>query len=184
MNSKILSLFSNSSKSFYMFECGVGIGGTMGLLSFLKKKKRVSLDLPPPPFVAKAVEPDIPAIRVSESSELPDLPKFPELPSEPVEDVHEEVSEPVREPLLLEQPPVPSVQRPASELFVSVDDYRAVMQNASAVRAKLMQTESALKQLAEIHEEGERVLEKWARELSDVERKLSRVDAEIAKAQL
>lgn len=154
----------------------------MGLLNIFKKKKRIpSLDLPPPPLPV-SIEPDIPTIRVRPELELP---KFPELPeeSEEIEQVEEErrFEEPAVEKSV---EPMETVQSTVSELFVSVDDYRSVMQNASAVRAKLMTSESTLKSLTDLHAEGERVLDKWARELSDVERKLSRVDAEIARAQL
>ncbi len=152
-----------------------------------KEKKVVELELPPPPAPPKAPIEEIPPIRPGELPPLPPppqefpLPEFPPIPAP-----EEAPQEPLPAvPVTPERPEVTAEVRPLPrQLFVSLDDYKKVMQDTNTIRAKLIETEAAIRRLAELRTEEEHVVEKWSRELSEVERKLARVDHAIAKAQV
>ena len=153
----------------------------MAFLDLFKKKKSLELELPPLP--SKPLE-EIPPIRPAE------LPEFPPIPEQQVEEEAPEEFVPQQSPRVVVHAPsvseeaVPQLRVAPSELFVSVDDYRKIMQDTNFVRARLIETESSLRHLSELRAEEERVVERWSRELSEVERKLARIDHSIAKAQV
>jgi hypothetical protein len=129
--------------------------------------------------------------------ELPEVPA-PELPEAPVPEEPqpvEEAPEPMPVPELTpveEQPEVAiadrtlegreMVRKPLGPTFVSVDEYRAIMENSNRVRAKLMEAEGTMRRLSEIKGEEEKTFDRWRAQLEDVERKLAHVDRVIAKA--
>ena len=106
----------------------------MGLFGF-KKKKEESLDLPPPPMpLAESEFPPLP----EQSFEAPEAPE--------IEDVH--APEPV------EETPTPR-GRPAQAdhegpLFVSVQDYQAVLNGVTSIKSKLSDIEESFRKLGEI----------------------------------
>ena len=74
------------------------------------------------------------------------------------------------------------VRRMPGPMFVSVDDYRTIMEHSERVRAKLADAENFVHRLGEIKAEEEKVFDKWRGQLEDVERKLAQVDRVVAKA--
>ena len=155
----------------------------MSFLELFKKKKKLgAFELPPPPLPLKtsSFEDEIPSIRPPENSEITSFPITEEEKQEytPLEETPEEKNSPV----FVEKPERISVA--PKRLFVSVDDYKKVMQGTNVIRAKLIETESAVKRLASFASEETQIIEKWLKELAEIERKLSRVDQTIAKAQL
>jgi hypothetical protein len=144
-----------------------------------------------------------------ELPELPAAPSFehepeleapaPELPEAPVpeaEVVEKKEEYAVPEPAELTPVEEPEVSvfdrtlaapertvRPVGPVFVSVDEYRAIMENSNRVRAKLMEAEEFMQRLNEIKAEEEKAFERWRGQLEDVERKLGHIDRVIAKAQ-
>jgi len=159
----------------------------MSFLELFKKKKKLgAFELPPPPLPLKpsSLEEEIPSIRPLERAEELPLPASQEDTFEAQqefvspEETHEEKSEPV----FTDRTERVSVA--PRRLFVSVDDYKKVMQGTNVIRAKLIETESAIKRLSALTTEETHIIEKWSKELADVERKLSRVDQVVAKAQL
>lgn len=157
----------------------------MTFLDLFKKKKSLELDIPPPPLSSKPFD-EIPPIRFAESAEST-LPEFPQIPEEvqpeaPAAELFEKQTFlPVP---ALDENPIPQIRVPPAQIFVSVDDYRKIMQNTNTIRARLIETESSLKHLSELRAEEEHLVERWSKELAEVERKLSRVDHAIAKAQV
>jgi hypothetical protein len=170
-------------------------------MGLFKKKPSVYLpELPPlpsPPGISSPVG-DIPPIRppedLSESvHDLPELPPAPggeELPEPPMPEIPEAPSP--EGPEMIEPAPAlepaeeiierERIRKPIGPAFVSVDDYRAILESSNRVRSKLMESENFLKRLQEIKEEEERTFEKWRSQLEDVERKLGQIDRLIAKA--
>ncbi len=120
-----------------------------------------------------------------EQPELPEAP-LPELPEAPTPDGMEPVES--RGPFTVEEPTlepsgrVETVRRPVGPAFVSVDEYRSILENSNRVRAKLVEAEEFVRRLNEIKAEEENAFEKWRVQLEDIERKLAHVDKVIAKA--
>ena len=163
----------------------------MSFLDLFKKKKKImAFELPPPPLPPKApsFEEEIPSIRPSR--ELPEISEEQQL-SLPIEETDTKTDELPQLPVSnlrerdLMQTLTETVERVApKQLFVSVDDYKKVMQGTNIIRAKLIETETAVKRLSALSAEEDQIIEKWSKELTDVERKLARVDHIIAKVQL
>ncbi len=151
---------------------------------FKKKKKQGAFELPPPPLPLKpsSFDEEIPSIRPPETME--------ELPFPPQDEIETKQEFPPAEETYEEKPTLVFPDKPERvsvaprRLFVSVDDYKKVMQGTNIIRSKLIETESAIKRLSALTTEETHIIEKWSKELADIERKLSRVDQTIAKAQL
>lgn len=75
-----------------------------------------------------------------------------------------------------------TVRRPVGPAFVSVDDYRSIMEHSNRVRSKLSEAEEFMHRLVEIKADEEKTFEKWRSQLEDIERKLGQIDKVIAKA--
>ena len=75
-----------------------------------------------------------------------------------------------------------ALRKPVGPVFVSVDEYRTIMENSNRVKAKLSEAEDFLHRLEEIKTEEEKVFDRWRGQLEDVERKLGHIDRVIAKA--
>lgn len=167
---------------------------------------------PSPPDFAKP-QGDIPMITPAEAlPELPELPAAPgfehdeEVPAPELPEVPrpEEAPALAEAPEVSEAPAMPELApvdesevsvfdrtiaaperavRPVGPTFISVDEYRAIMENSNRVRAKLMEAEGFMHRLNEIKVEEEKTFERWRSQLEDVERKLGHIDRVIAKAQ-
>ncbi len=74
------------------------------------------------------------------------------------------------------------VRKHVGPVFVSMDDYRAIMEGSNRVRAKLTETDEIMHRLNELKTEEEKTFERWRVQLEEVERKLSHIDRVIAKA--
>ena len=155
--------------------------------------KPPSLDLGPPGEVAPELPelPAAPAFAHEEEApaELPEAPS-PEMPEVPMPSPEEratpeEISaapsfEPVEE--APEFPEREVLRKPVGPAFVSVDEYRSIIDNSNRVRAKLTEAEQYLHRLEEIKSEEEKLFEKWRSQLEDVERRLGHIDRVISKA--
>ncbi len=93
-------------------------------------------------------------------------------------------SAPVFDKTIRAEPEAPSAPRlrPHGPGFVSVDEYRKVMEHANKARARLFEAEELVRRLGELKVQEEREFDKWRAQLEDIEKKLSYVDSVIAKA--
>jgi len=121
--------------------------------------------------------PELPAPEEAAPSWTPEIPEAPAMPELAQVEEHEvsvfdrTIAAPER------------AFRPVGPTFISVDEYRAIMENSNRVRAKLMEAEEFMRRLNEIKAEEEKTFERWRGQLEDVERKLGHIDRVIAKAQ-
>lgn len=169
---------------------------------FGKKKKQLEMpELPPPPSPPGLGPPSsdlAPAIPES-SLDIPELPAPPDfehddstidLPEAPSPELPqpEEVYAPIVPEPMEEIHDVPvfekeeTVRKPVGPAFVSVDEYRIIMDSSNRVRAKLSEAEDYMHRLTEIKSEEDKLFDKWRAQLEDVERKLGNIDRVIAKA--
>lgn len=88
----------------------------------------------------------------------------------------------VEEPAMSAFEPRETLRKPVGPAFVSVDEYRNIMDQSNRVRDKLTESEQFVHRLHEIKAEEEQVFAKWRGQLEDVERKLGHIDRVIAKA--
>ena len=137
----------------------------MGIFDAFKSKKE-TVDLPPPPM------PDLP-----ESDTMPSDLEMPELP-EPESSSMENASADEHTEEEHEDADMMHAVRHPSEgpLFVSVQDYQAVLNGVSSIRAKLGMSDDSFKKLQEIKHAQDKSLETWRGTLEDVQRKLTYVD--------
>ena len=147
-------------------------------------------EFPAAPSEETNVEPfegvDLPEAPMPEMPEAPTATEealtFPESTEEPAVAGHElepEVSVFDR----TREEPREIIRKVTGPVFVSMDDYRTVMEQSERVRAKLAEAEQVVHRLDEIKIEEEKVFDRWRVQLEDVERKLGHVDRVIAKAQ-
>jgi hypothetical protein len=105
---------------------------------------------------------------VPESREAPEIESFSETQQE--------------EAPSFEVPDRETVRRPVGPAFVSVDEYRTIMEHSDRVRSKLSEAEEFMHRLVEIKADEEKIFDKWRSQLEDIERKLGQIDRVIAKA--
>jgi len=126
----------------------------------------------PPPLM------DLPEMEAPPAPELPEMPSVPE-PPEMVEtpaEVPAEVPTEAEEGLIQKREPV-------APLFVSTNDYQAIMNGISEIRKTLGDSENILAELTSIKNQEEKVFSEWKTYMEDIERKISYVDTVIAKSQ-
>lgn len=150
-------------------------------------------EFPTAPSREEPIEPfagvDIPEAPAPELPEAPgvevqEVPTFPEPPTME-EGISGHELEPAPEIAVFDrtiEEPREIVRKMPGSMFVSVDDYRVIMDHSERVRAKLADAEHFVHQLGEIKAEEEKVFDKWRSQLEDVERKLGQVDRIVAKA--
>ena len=143
----------------------------MGIFDVFSKKKE-SLELPPPPM------PD-------GDEHMMDLPEPPQdfAPiSAPVEErmleeeehSHDEpMEEEAHEP---EDAPMRVHRSSDGPIFLSVQDYQAILNGVTAMKSKLSATDESFRKLHEIKSAQDKQLEGWRTSLEDVQRKLTYVD--------
>ena len=141
----------------------------MGIFDVFTKKKE-SLTLPPPPM---------PEMDEHEM-ELPSPPEdfapisAPETLQEHEMEIEEEPHEPIEAP---ESPePVRAHIPRDGPIFVSVQDYQAILNGVTAMKSKLSASEESFRKLHEIKTAQEKQLEGWRTSLEDVQKKLTYVD--------
>ena len=149
----------------------------MALFGFLKKKQE-ELPMPPPPTPPEMIpllQGDIEEIRAPETHIEPPLPELPPALPAPT-------PMPVEEKEVLEEPSI--ITRPSIKpTFVAMEDYKRIINDTNAIRAKVMEAENFVRKLSDLKNEEEKAFEKWKTQLEDVEKKLSYVDQLIAKAE-
>lgn len=179
----------------------------MALFGFLKKKKKVELPPPPEAPETRRFISDFDVIQPNEASTQERIPaEIPlpddlgtgieeETPEQPAETQHEE--EHNEEPQELPVPELPrsevkvfdrraNVQRETvhqrqTPLFISVDDYKRILSQAAAVKAKLSDAEHTMGTLRELKANEEKIIEKWKWQLEDIEKKLSSIERSLEK---
>ena len=115
------------------------------------------------------------AFSKKKSEELPELtpPPLPDFEPEPAQALP-----PEPEPIAAEETPAtqPARQHAEGPLFVSVQDYEAILNSVNSIKEKLSEAESSFQKLQTIKKEQEQGLEDWRLTLEDVQRKLTYVD--------
>lgn len=81
---------------------------------------------------------------------------------------HEEHDEPEQQPLHL--------PARAGPLFVSVQDYQAILNSVNGIRARLNDADESFKKLNEIKASQDKQLDDWRGYLENVQKKLTYVD--------
>lgn len=140
-----------------------------------------ALEIPevPMPEMPEAPEPGL-----GEEIELPQMSDMGHAEPFVPEDAHEiETPETQQEEApSFEVPERETVRRPVGPTFVSVDEYRTIMEHSDRVRSKLSEAEEFMHRLVEIKADEEKIFDKWRSQLEDIERKLGQIDRVIAKA--
>ena len=75
-----------------------------------------------------------------------------------------------------------TVRKPVGPAFVSVDEYRNILEHSNRVRAKLDEADEFVNRLVEIKSEEEKAFDRWRSQLEEIERKLGQIDRIISKA--
>ncbi len=118
-------------------------------------------DIPKPEYGRKEEYEKAELYEKKEDYEKPELPEL----------------QPVEEPFERE-----TVRKPIGPTFVSVDEYRNILDNSNRIRAKLSEAEEFMHRLDEVKAEEEKTFDKWRGQLEDVERKLAHIDRLIERA--
>ncbi len=148
------------------------------------------MDLPPPPVAVQEGLPELPEIEAPpapleplaqfQEQESPLVAESPLPTREEPEEVHIELPEGEEQS---EEAEVLQRREPVAPLFVSTDDYQAILGGINDVRRTLGDSENVLARLAEIKNAEERIASEWKSAVEDIERKLNYVDQVIAKSQ-
>ncbi len=118
------------------------------------------MELPPPPIPDEFELPPMP-----DSQEMPETPE--ELPAE----IHEESDIPEAEHHS-------EVHRPSREgpLFVSMQDYQAILSDVNGIRTKIGDAEESFKKLGELKDAQDKLIDDWRGLFEQVQKKLTYVD--------
>jgi|SRR3989344_5551850 len=118
----------------------------------------------------------------SSESSLPDFP--PSLPA-PAEEKEVTVFDRTltQEGVEFKKSEVEKVRVLPQSAFIAVEDYKRIVNDTNAIRARVMTAEGFAKKLAELKADEDRSLERWRSHLEDVEKKLAYVDQLIEKAE-
>lgn len=123
--------------------------------------------------------PEAPLPSVVEAPSFPELKPVAVKEVVPVKQSKKVFDKTLREDVLSKKP---VIREPAQPLFVSVDDYRAIIEGANVVRSKLLEADETVRRITELKSRGEREFDRWRKMLEDVEKKMSYVEAVVAKA--
>ncbi len=168
----------------------------MGLLTAFKKPKK-TLDLPPPPMPFEQVplppRPEgIPApFPDSDQLEFPEIPaveeeELPAWEESPLPTLSEEKETlpPRYEPPSSAPSELPKTRASLKQLFVSIDDYQAIMQGIMEAKRTIAESEQLGEELTKLKDKEDKVFEDWRGQIEDIEKKLSYVDQVISKGEL
>lgn len=173
---------------------------------FKKKRDSANLEMPLPPEEKNEPIGDFPSIRPSQELPAPaeephDFPEmeFPEeaLPEPPrPEDVLKEelhapskmfeesdVSPEVFDRTIEEEVPMPASRPRLKPIFVGVDEYSKINEDANVIRGKLMEADEFIKRLNQLKAKETELLSNWKSRLEDLDKKLNFVDELVGKAQ-
>lgn len=176
---------------------------------FKKKNDSANLEMPLPPEEKHVPVGDFPSIRPSEEFPVPkeEPPSdFPEMESREEESFLPEPPRP--EDVLKEELPVPSkildeseaapevfdrtieeevpmpVSRPRLKpIFVGVDEYSKINEDANVIRGKIMEADDFVKRLNQLKTKETELISNWKSRLEDLDKKLNFVDELVGKAQ-
>jgi hypothetical protein len=179
---------------------------------FKKKKDSANLEMPLPPEEKHEPIGDFPAIRPSEERSAPkeepsdfpemdfdeeaaesSLPEPPrpedvfngEMPAPPSKFLGEEpeIAPEVFDKTIEEEVPMPVSRPRLKPIFVGVDEYSKINENANAIRGKIMEADEFVKRLNHLKVKETELLSSWKTRLEDLDRKLNFVDELVGKAQ-
>jgi len=129
----------------------------MGIFSiFSKKKQEPELPLPPSGMAEGHLESELPAVKGSELSDY-------------------QIGETSR----FEGMPEPRERAKAA--FVSVQDYKAMVDGAEYIRDKLSQAEAMIAGMQELKKHADKEIEMWKAKLDDVQKKLAFVEEVLSQ---
>jgi len=125
----------------------------MGIFDiFSKKKQEPSLPLPPSELAKGRFMSELPDIRGSEIEEIPAAEEMP---------VYAQPGE---------------AREGVKAAFVSVQDYKAMVDGAEYIITKLSQAEAMIASMQELKKHGDKEIELWKTKLDDVQKKLAFVE--------
>lgn len=176
---------------------------------FKKKKDSANLEMPLPPEEKHMPIGDFPSIRPSEELSAPkeephDFPEmdFPEeegalpepprpedilkeeLPAPPSEIMDEsEVAPEMFDKTIEEEVPMPASRPRLKPIFVGVDEYSKINEDANVIRGKLMEADEFVRRLNQLKTKETELLSNWKSRLEDLDKKLNFVDELVGKAQ-
>ncbi len=148
--------------------------------SFEPEEKEVELPEIPEPKMPKVPMPGEAILPES----LEEIPSFEEKEFAPVSPKIEEVPEEEQVPIEEEMPVAEreTVRPQVGPAFVSVDEYRNILEHSNRVREKLDEADGMVARLHEIKASEEKTFGKWRSQLEEIERKLGQIDKVISKA--
>jgi hypothetical protein len=129
----------------------------MGIFSiFSKKKQEPELPMLPTGMPAAHFDSDLPDVKGSEMADfqMAKNPSFGELPE---------------------------AREAAKAAFVSVQDYKAMVDSAEYIRTKLSQAEAMIAGMQELKKHGDKEIEMWKTKLDDVQKKLAFVEEVLSQ---
>jgi len=143
----------------------------MGFLDILRGSRKEKQNLPMPVPVKegkKKVISDIPPIK----------PK-----------IHEPDLKNIKPPTIIleamDKPPMKEIVRPTGDvkhIFVSSNDYSAILDKTNVIRSKLLESDEVLQKLTKLASVEEKELQKWQAQLEGLEKKLSYMETVLAKS--
>ncbi len=129
----------------------------MGIFGiFSKKKQEPELLLPPSGMAEGHLESEIPAVKGSEMAEEP-----------MTEETHSFG--------------MPETRESAKAAFVSVQDYKAMVDSAEYIRDRLSQAEAMIAGMQELKKHGDKEIEMWKTKLDDIQKKLAFVEEVLSQ---
>lgn len=150
----------------------------MGILGFLKKKEE--LPLPPPPIPPSMPPSDIPTIKPQEVFEPPQLIESPEpIDRQPIT-LQPELPSYKEEPQVEEASQVEPKSEPPQSIFISIDDYKAIVNHANIIQSRISEAQTVLKNLEELNTQEEKERQRWQTHLEQLEKKFAYVDKILA----
>ena len=129
----------------------------MGIFSiFSKKKQEHELPLPPSGMAEERLMSELPDVK---GSELSDFQMGENMPFEAM----------------------PEARESAKAAFVSVQDYKAMVDSAEYIRDKLSQAEAMMVGMQELKKHADKEIELWKVKLDDVQKKLAFVEEVLSQ---
>ena len=145
-------------------------------------------EMPPPKFVVPEELPELlpseippPEIREEVIAAIPKVPEHIEEVPEKVPEV-ERKGEIVFDKTIERKPELPTIE-PGRPLFVSTQDYEAIMNGITTSKEALEKAEDVINRLNDIKNAEEKTFEEWKVHLEDIQRRLSYVDQIIVQGE-
>ncbi|MBD3319266.1 hypothetical protein GF342_05145 [Candidatus Woesearchaeota archaeon] len=156
--------------------------GFLDLFRGKKKKKESTLPVPSPVKADKKEIPsDIPPIKAKDTAP-------PKVTTDKREVSSSSASKidlpPPKKVTFVEEPDHEQIMAPpdVSHIFVSSDEYGAVIDKANLIRSKLLETDERLQKLMELRKTEEQQLAQWQDQLEGLEKKLTYMETVLAQS--